>query len=76
MYVGSSNFEHRLGFVNLSMTVSLLGHFHLFQFLSKVVLYFQFHIIHFMHLQSCLMRAGGQILWKKAESNHQRIADV
>ena len=28
-----------------------------------------------MHLQSYLMRAGGQILWKKAEPNHQRIAD-
>ena len=28
-----------------------------------------------MHLQSYSMRAGGQILWKKAEPNHQRIAD-
>ena len=28
-----------------------------------------------MHLQSYLMRAGGQILWKKAEPNHPRIAD-
>ena len=28
-----------------------------------------------MHLQSYLMRAGGQILRKKAEPNHQRIAD-
>ena len=26
-----------------------------------------------MHLQSYLMRAGGQTLWKKAEPNHQRI---
>ena len=28
-----------------------------------------------MHLQSYLLRAGGQILWKKAEPNHQRKAD-
>ena len=28
-----------------------------------------------MHLQSYLMRTVGQILWKKAEPNHQRIAD-
>ena len=28
-----------------------------------------------MHLQSYLMRAGGQIPWKKAEPNHQRIAN-
>ena len=28
-----------------------------------------------MHLQSYLMRVGGQILWKKAEQNHQRIAN-
>ena len=28
-----------------------------------------------MHLQSYFMRAGGQILWKKAEPNHQQIAD-
>ena len=28
-----------------------------------------------MHLQSYLMRAGGQILWKKAEPTHLRIAD-
>ena len=28
-----------------------------------------------MQLQSYLMRAGGQILWKKVEPNHQRIAD-
>ena len=28
-----------------------------------------------MHLQSYLMRAEGQVLWKKAEANHQRIAD-
>ena len=28
-----------------------------------------------MHLQSNLMRAGGQILRKKAEPNYQRIAD-
>ena len=27
-----------------------------------------------MHLQSYLMCAGGQILWKKTEPNHQRIA--
>ena len=27
------------------------------------------------HLQSYLMRTGGQILWKKAEPNRQRIAD-
>ena len=27
-----------------------------------------------MHLQSYLMRAGGQSLWKKAEPNHQGIA--
>ena len=35
---------------------------------------FSFRRCH-MHLQSYLMRAGGQILWKKAEPNHQRIAD-
>ena len=35
---------------------------------------FSFRRCH-MHLQSCFMRAGGQILWKKAEPNHQRIAD-
>ena len=28
-----------------------------------------------MHLQNYLMHAGGQILWKKVEPNHQRIAD-
>ena len=28
-----------------------------------------------MHLRSYLMLAGGQILWKKAKPNHQRIAD-
>ena len=28
-----------------------------------------------MHLQSYLMRAGGQILWKKAEPNHWQIAE-
>ena len=28
-----------------------------------------------MHLHSHLMRAGGQILWKKTEPSHQRIAD-
>ena len=28
-----------------------------------------------VHLQSYLMRAGTQILWKKVEPNHQRIAD-
>ena len=28
-----------------------------------------------MNLQSYLMRTGGQILWKKAEPNHQRITD-
>ena len=28
-----------------------------------------------MYLRSYLMPAGGQILWKKAEPNHQRIAD-
>ena len=35
---------------------------------------FSFRRCH-MHLQSYLMRAGGQILRKKAEPNHQRIAD-
>ena len=34
---------------------------------------FSFRRCH-MHLQSYLMRAGGQILRKKAEPNHQRIA--
>ena len=29
-----------------------------------------------MHLQSYLLRAGCQILWKKAEPNHQRIAVI
>ena len=29
-----------------------------------------------MHLQSYLMRAGGQILRKKAEPNHLQIADA
>ena len=28
-----------------------------------------------MHLQSYLMRAEGQLLWKKAEPSHERIAD-
>ena len=27
-----------------------------------------------INLQTYLMRDGGQILWKKAEPNHQRIA--
>ena len=30
----------------------------------------------FMHLQSYFTCAGGQIVWKKAEPNHQRIADA
>ena len=34
---------------------------------------FSFRRCH-MHLQSYLMLAGGQILWQKAQPNHQRIA--
>ena len=39
--------------------------------LTAFILFWRCHML----LQSYLIRKWGQILWKKAESNHQRIAD-